>query len=161
MDAAKASFLRHRFLILLKQLPTDSAPRWGKFTLQQMIEHFTDAVRVASGQKVFTEVLTPPEQLPRMQAFLLSDKPFRENTASPLLSELPPPVVNPSVEAALEELAAAIAQFFRHFEAHPNATTRNPIFGDLNAEENVALLYKHALHHLRQFGITLQNETNT
>jgi hypothetical protein len=32
-------------------------------------------------------------------------------------------------------------------------TTRNPFFGDLNFAENVHLLHKHALHHLRQFGV--------
>ena len=38
------------------------------------------------------------------------------------------------------------------FEKNPDLVTRNPFFGDLNFEQSVQLLYKHALHHLRQFG---------
>ena len=34
--------------------------------------------------------------------------------------------------------------------------TTNPIFGDLDFAANVQLLHKHALHHLRQFGLVDQ-----
>jgi len=43
--------------------------------------------------------------------------------------------------------------FFEAFENDHNLVTRNPLFGDLNFEQNVQLLHKHALHHLRQFGV--------
>jgi hypothetical protein len=39
------------------------------------------------------------------------------------------------------------------FQENHMQQTRNPFFGDLNFEENVHLLYKHALHHLKQFGV--------
>ena len=34
----------------------------------------------------------------------------------------------------------------------PLLESLNPIFGELDFNGNVQLLYKHALHHLRQFG---------
>jgi hypothetical protein len=43
--------------------------------------------------------------------------------------------------------------FFEVFEKDTALVTRNPFFGDLNFEQNVQLLYKHSLHHLRQFGV--------
>jgi hypothetical protein len=36
--------------------------------------------------------------------------------------------------------------FFEAFENDHNLVTRNPLFGDLNFEQNVQLLHKHALH---------------
>lgn len=159
MDAAKADFLQHRFPILLRQIPSDTPAHWGKMTLQQMIEHFTDSVRIASGKTVHADVLTPPDQLEKMRAFLASDKPFRENTPNPLMPEVPAPVIRSSVEEAINALQKELRYFFSVFTESGLGSTRNPFFGDLNFEQNVQLLYKHALHHLRQFGVVLQPAT--
>ncbi len=82
-QAEKISFLKNDFISLLKQTSTDTLPAWGKMGLQQMIEHFSDAVRAASGKLAITQIFTPEENLPKMRAFLMSDKPFRENTPNP------------------------------------------------------------------------------
>jgi len=152
-NAEKAEFLKRRFIPLLKQLPSDTSPQWGKMTLQQMIEHFSDSVRIASGKTVHTDVIFPPEQLQKVRDFVLSEKPFRENTVNPLMPEVPAPVVNPSAEEAINELQKEITFFFSVFEKNDLQVTRSPFYGDLNYEENVHLLYKHALHHLKQFGV--------
>ena len=94
MNAEKKEFLHYRFPILLRQIRSDQQPAWGKMTLQQMIEHFSDSVRIASGKTVHTEILTPAENLERMRDFVMSEKPFRENTPNPLMPETPAPVVN-------------------------------------------------------------------
>jgi hypothetical protein len=152
MDMEKRDFLKFRLVPLLRQIPSDTAPKWGKMTLQQMIEHFADYTRIASGKITIIDIHTPEEHLPRMREFMMSDKPFRENTPNPLMPEVPPPVKNPSVDDAIGELHTEIGFFFSVFEKNNLQTTRNPFFGDLNYEQNVHLLYKHALHHLRQFG---------
>ena len=154
-NAEKAEFLKRRFIPLLKQLPSDTSPQWGKMTLQQMIEHFSDSVRIASGKTVHTDVIFPPEQLQKVRDFVLSEKPFQENTVNPLMPEVPAPVVNPSAEEAINELQKEITFFFSVFEKNNLQVTRSPFYGDLNYEENVHLLYKHALHHLRQFGVAV------
>jgi len=153
MIQEKAAFLRNRLLPLLRTIPTETRPLWGKMTFQQMIEHFADYTRIASGKTVHPEILTPPEQLQKARDFLASEKPFRENTANALLPEVPAPVRNPSVEEALRELQAEVEYFFTVFEENNLQVTRNPFFGDLNEEQNIQLLHKHALHHLRQFGV--------
>jgi hypothetical protein len=155
MQAEKIDFLKNRFVPLLKKIPSDTTGAWGKMTLQQMTEHFADSVRIASGKTPFSDILTPPENLQRMRDFILSDKPFRENTTNPLLPEVPAPVRNISIDDALTELQTELKFFFSVFEKNHQQVTRNPFFGDLNYEENVHLLYKHAVHHLRQFGITV------
>lgn len=153
MNEKKTAFLQNRFIPLLLSVPSDRPPLWGKMTLQQMIEHFADSVRVASGRTEFP-VHTQPEHLQRMQEFLMSDKPFRENTHNPLMPEVPAPVKNASMAKAIEELQSELDYFFSVFEANPHLTTLNPLFGELNFQMNIQLLYKHALHHLRQFGVT-------
>ena len=155
MIAEKAQFLRDRFVPLLQDIPTDTKPAWGKMTLQQMIEHFADSVGIASGKIVYNDIITPPENLDKMRAFVEGDKPFRENTGNPLMPETPAPVRNPSKAEALKELQEEIDFFFTVFEKNNLQVTRNPFFGDLNYEQNVQLLYKHAQHHLTQFRIPL------
>ena len=57
------------------------------------------------------------------------------------------------MQGAIGALQLELIYFFEAFEKNPALITRNPFFGDLNFEQNVQLLYKHALHHLRQFGV--------
>ena len=152
MNAEKAGFLKSGLTMLLKQVPSDTKGKWGRMTVQQMIEHFSDSVRIASGKTNHKDIITPEENLQRVRDFILSDKPFRENTPNPLLPVVPPPVRNPSVKEAIAELQEEINYFFSVFEKNGLGVTRNPFFGDLNFEQNIHLLYKHAQHHLRQFG---------
>jgi hypothetical protein len=159
MNAEKEEFLKHKLISLLRQIPSDTPPHWGKMSLQQMIEHFADSVRIASGKTVYTDFVVPEEQLQKFRNFMLSDKPFRENTVNPLMPEVPAPVKNRSAEEARQELQDEINYFFTVFEKNNLQTTRNPFFGDLNFEENVHLLYKHAMHHLKQFGVMIDKET--
>lgn len=154
MNAEKQVFLRNKLVSLLRQIPTETKPLWGQMTLQQMIEHYTDSVRIASGRAAVTEVVTPADQLPRFHDFLMSEKPFRENTVNPTLPEVPVPVRNKSTDDALNELQEELQHFFSVFEANEHLVTIHPVFGELNFQMNVQLLHKHALHHLRQFGVT-------
>lgn len=151
----KVLFLKKDFLSLLRQISSDALPAWGKMTLQQMVEHFSDSVRIASGKTVFTEISTPEGHLDKARNFLMSDKPFRENTANALMPEVPAPVRNKTIKEAYSELEKELDYFFSVFQKNDLQVTRNPFFGDLNYEQNIQLLYKHALHHLRQFGLTV------
>ncbi|MDQ3682819.1 MAG: hypothetical protein M3352_07080 [Bacteroidota bacterium] len=153
MTSNKIDFLKKDFLSYLKSVDSVTPPVWGKMSLQQMVEHYTDYVKIASGKIPNTKLLTPEDQVQKAQAFLMSDKPFKENTPNPLLPEVPPPVRNISMEEALKELETEIDFFFSVFKENNQQRTLNPFFGDLNFEQNVQLLHKHAVHHLRQFGV--------
>jgi hypothetical protein len=156
MTIEKENFLRSELIPFLQRLDPHCPPRWGKMNVQQMIEHYAfDAVRNANGTLRFDNIVTPAAHLQKYRDFLLSDKPFRENTINPLMAEEPPALRFNTVQAAIGALQEELIRFFRVYEADPGMVIRNPIFGDLNFEENVQLLYKHALHHLNQFGITV------
>jgi hypothetical protein len=153
MSFEKENFLRTRLVRYMQQLDPASPPRWGKMTVQHMIEHFGgDAVRNASGRLKTETIITPPERLARMREFMMSERPFKENTKNPLLGEEPAPLRYHTVQAAIGKLHEELIYFFEAFAKDPQLITRNPFFGDLNFEQNVQLLHKHAIHHLRQFG---------
>jgi predicted DNA-binding protein with PD1-like motif len=58
-----------------------------------------------------------------------------------------------TVQAAIGKLQEELIHFFEVFEKNTSLTSLNPFFGVLNFEENIQLLHKHALHHLKQFGV--------
>jgi hypothetical protein len=152
MNFEKENFLRTKFVPLLQQLNSDTQPLWGKMNAQQMVEHFIDVMMVASG-KIKLPIVTPANKLSRLQEFLMSEKPFKENTKNPVLGEEPVPLRKRTKQASIGKLQEEIIYFFEAFEKNPGMKTTNPVFGELDFDMNVQLLYKHALHHLKQFGI--------
>ncbi len=158
MSLEKENFLRTKLVANLQRLDPATKPLWGKMNVQQMIEHFAgDALRNANGRLKIDSIITPPENLKRFREFMMSNKPFKENTMNPLMGEEPAPLHYKTLQGAIGALQQELIYFFEAFEKNPDLITRNPFFGDLNFEQNVHLLYKHALHHLRQFGVDMPN----
>lgn len=157
MNFEKENFLRTKLVRYMQQLDPSTPSRWGKMSVQQMIEHYAIAVRNANGRLRIDTIVTPPEKLELFREFMMSDRPFKENTRNPLLGEEPSPLKFNTVQAAIGILQQELIHFFEAFTKNPQLITRNPIFGDLNFDQNVQLLYKHALHHLRQFGVEPTN----
>ena len=156
MSLEKENFLRTRLITYLQRLDPATPAKWGKMNVQHFIEHFAgDAVRTASGRLKFDSLHTPPERLQKMREFMLSEKPFHENTKNPLMGDEPAPLRYKTAQAAIGALQQELIYFFEVFEKDPLLTTRNPFFGDLNFDQNVHLLYKHAIHHLKQFGVEI------
>lgn len=151
MTIEKENFLRTRLVPCLQRISHDTAPLWGKMNLHQMIEHLADVMKVANG-KLKMDIVTPAEKLPLYREFIMSDKPFKENTKSPVLPEQPLPLRTHTVQAATGKLQEEIIEFFEAFDKDPGLKTTHPVFGELDFNENVQVLYKHCLHHLKQFG---------
>lgn len=153
MDIEKAGFLKNDFIPLLKSADPSTTPRWGRMNFQQMVEHMVLTFKSANGKLVTDQQFTAEDKIPAFQEFLRTDKEFRENTKSPALPEEPLPVHYPSVEFATGKLESEVRDFFKVYEATPGLKIRNPIFGDLDYDLAVRLLYKHTRHHLKQFGL--------
>ncbi len=150
----KIDFLKNRYIKILAGLDTATPGKWGKMNVRQMTEHMIDYVRIASG-KTLMDIVTPEDMLPKMQGFLASEKPFRENTPNSLMPEEPLPLKYISQEEALNQLQAEIDHFFDVHRQEEGRVTPNPFFGNLVFEQQVQLLHKHATHHLRQFGVEI------
>jgi hypothetical protein len=152
MNQEKIDFLKNDFIFLLKHLAPDARGSWGLMNGQQMVEHFVDVVKTANG-KLKLPVINEGEKLEKSRAFLMSDKPFAENIRNPFMNETPAPTKKPTMQAAIEKLQQELNYFFQVFEKDPSTATQNPFFGELDFDGNVQFLHKHAMHHLRQFGL--------
>jgi oxepin-CoA hydrolase/3-oxo-5,6-dehydrosuberyl-CoA semialdehyde dehydrogenase len=127
---------------------------WGKMNFQQMIEHVADFFKVSTN-KIQLPLVSNAEHLPKLREFLLSDKPFRENTKAPaaIIPDEPLPVRNETIEIATSKLEKQIQNFVTYFEQNKDAVTTHPVFGPLNFDEWILLHYKHVQHHCKQFGL--------
>ncbi|HMT36577.1 MAG TPA: DinB family protein [Chitinophagaceae bacterium] len=150
----KIDFLQHKLIPLMSSLDEHTKPLFGKMNVQQMIEHMGYAFRQASGL-IPIDALNNEEITAKMYSFMMSERPFKDNTPNPYLPETPAPAVFETKEQALIDLQKDIHQFFATFENDKSQRILNPFFGNLNFDEWVHLLHKHANHHLRQFGINL------
>ena len=153
MTSEKTAFLQNKFIALLRTADPGISPKWGRMNFQQMVEHFVLTMKSANGKLKVREMKTPPEKIAAFQEFIMSDKAFRENTKSPAFPEDPLPLHFSSAGEAINKLEKEITDFFNVYEATPGLKITNPVFGDLDYEHAVTLLYKHAQHHLNQFGL--------
>jgi hypothetical protein len=155
MNEAHVSFLKKDFISLLEKIPFDKKPEWGSMTVQQMIEHFADVFRMSSGKFLNKKLVIPEEKVAGSQAFLMSDKPFPRGVSNPLVPTGPVPLKNPTLKEALKELESEKDYFFSVLETNKDHKIFHPYFGELDNEMNFQSVYKHALHHLKQFGVEI------
>ena len=152
MNEQKKEFLQKQFIPLLQTLHSDDKGSWGVLNAQQMVEHFADAVKNASG-KLVLPVLNEGETLVKYKEFLMSEHPMKEGTRNPLMSEEAAPIRQPDMKSAIAKLQSELDHFFKVYEDNRSLKNKNPFFGELDYSEQVQLLHKHAMHHLKQFGL--------
>ena len=70
-----------------------------------------------------------------MREFLMSEKPFKENTRNTLMGEEPEPLKYKTVQAAIGRLQQELISFFECYEKNSDQQIRNPFFGDLDFEQ--------------------------
>jgi hypothetical protein len=148
----KLYFLLNEYPLLLRKIDPSTKGHWGKMNVQQMIEHMIDSVREANG-KLQRTLVTPEDRVPKMKEFLMSEKEFRPETKNALMGDEPVPVSKSSVTEAINELEIELRDFVNRFKNDNESRITNPFFGELNFEEWIQLLHKHAIHHLKQFGV--------
>jgi hypothetical protein len=144
-DPARTTEVKER----IGQLRADSERNWGKMTPAQALAHCSRAMETALGET------KPPRMLiGRMiggmvkRLALADDAPMKKNSpTAPFL------VVHDEPDIAAER-ARLIALVDRFAEGGPSACTTHPhtFFGPMTPDEWAILMYKHADHHLRQFG---------
>jgi hypothetical protein len=146
----KIEYFQFEYLKILSSIEPTIKPVFGKMNVHQMIEHMSYAFRQASGLMP-SSAINDEETTQKMFQFMMSDKPFRDNTPNPYLPNEPAPAVCPTIQESISVLEKDIQTFFSTFENDHENRILNPFFGNLNFEEWTHLLHKHAQHHLRQF----------
>ncbi|HTN45569.1 MAG TPA: DinB family protein [Flavipsychrobacter sp.] len=152
---SKAKFLKKEYIADLQKIAANTQPLWGKMNFQQMVEHMAEYVAMAYGNPEM-ELTIPEDKVEKAQDWLKTEKPFKENTPNSLLPETPRPVEFSTVAEAIADLQNEINNFFNEFDTVKKKYVMNPFFGELDYGMSIQLLYKHATHHLRQFGMEIR-----
>lgn len=138
----------------LDQLRDKHQAKWGMMTPQHMVEHLEFGLKIAVGEIQDFKVATPEEHLDKVQETLYNYEKMPRNYKMPLMndSELEP-LQHADLETAKTALIKAYDDFHNYFKEHPEATTKNTVFGELTYFEWKLLNRKHFVHHFEQFGL--------
>lgn len=138
---------REELLVRIARLGPETPRRWGKMTCPEMVAHLADALRMGLG-----ELTVAPRKLPLrfppIKQLLIYALPFPKGapTAEELVCRKPE-----EWPAEVEGLAALVRRFGDRSKAE--AWPDHPAFGKLSGAAWGVLAYRHADHHLRQFGV--------
>jgi len=130
------------------RLTSDSKAQWGKFNAAQMLAHLNDAMLMALGDVATAPKATPLRRWPLKQLVVyIAPWPRGVPTAPELLTRCD--------GAQFADEKAAFRQVAGRLAAKPRHDTwpQHPAFGALTHRAWGVLEYRHADHHLRQFGV--------
>lgn len=137
---------RTSLTVRIRTLRPDSARRWGKMTVAQMVGHCELFDRwIQRGEPNRQTLVGRLVGRPVLRRMLRPDKEMARNV--PTMPELIPQVGT--------ELSAARGAWLTSLERYADYsadTFVHDFFGPLSYEEVGAFVWKHADHHLKQFG---------
>jgi hypothetical protein len=131
----------------LARLAPDSTPQWGSMTAPKMVAHLTQSFRSAIGELKVAPRFLPLHYLPFKQVVIFWFPMPKDAPTAPELLTLEPTDWEPDV-ARLQDL-------MRRFAAkRPDSEwPEHGAFGRLTGVQWGVLMYRHADHHFRQFGV--------
>jgi oxepin-CoA hydrolase / 3-oxo-5,6-dehydrosuberyl-CoA semialdehyde dehydrogenase len=148
----RAGFFHPLLVDILASLEADERPRWGAMTAQQMVEHLQWGFEVSTG-RVVLECPVPEAKRARMKPFLFNDTPMIHDFRNPALAAGLPALRHPGLPEARAGLAGEVGRFLDYERSSPGAVHTHPVFGPITVEEWARAHFKHAYHHLLQFGL--------
>jgi len=127
-------------------LSQDSRPQWGKMNTYQMLRHLIMWEEMALGKTLYKQSF-----MGRLFGKIALKDMLKDGPLKPNLPTVPGFKIDGDgdVAAEKEKLTALI-------NAHTRYTGEgflHPFFGNLTPEQAGYIAYKHADHHLRQFGV--------
>lgn len=138
----------------LIELTENSKAKWGILTPQHMVEHVELSYRTASGEIQNFKIATPDKYLEKVHNTLYNYDKMPRNFNLPILKKGELEILrHTNLETAKTKMLEARKQYLKYFDANPNATNKNPVFGQLNKYEWYLQERKHLNHHFEQFGL--------
>lgn len=131
----------------LQSLSISSTRRWGSMDVVAMLEHLRLSARMTLGELSVPSVNKRAFQMFPLKHVILYVLPFPKG--APTAPELKP--VDP---ISFEEERAALLEMLERIGTGPREGVgpAHPLFGPLTWREWGVVTYKHADHHLKQFG---------
>ena len=139
---------RQQITSRLRSLSVSSTPRWGSMSVAGMLQHLRLSARMTLGEMPVASANKRVFQVFPAKHLILYVLPFPKG--APTAREL-----KPSDATSLEEERAALLELLDRIGTGPRdgAGPDHPLFGPLSWREWGVVTYKHANHHLRQFGV--------
>jgi hypothetical protein len=131
----------------LRSLSVSSARRWGSLDVAAMLQHLLLSTRMALGELEVPSSNKRAFQVFPLKHLILYVLPFPKGAPTA-------PELKPRVAASFEEERAALLELLERIGTGPGegAGPAHPLFGPLTWREWGVVTYKHADHHLKQFG---------
>jgi len=137
---------------LLSKLEHNTEQLWGSMNASKMLNHLWAGTRIMMSKRTIA-LEVEAEKLPKLKAFLMSDRAFGESLPKPQVY-LEYENENPLAFMALKEsFLKDLTKFDLLTSTEKDFWSMHPSFGKLNAEETRQLQYKHIRHHFQQFGL--------
>jgi len=131
----------------LQSLSASSAARWGSMDVTNMLHHLRLSARMTLGELPVASVNKRAFQMFPLKHLILYVFPFPKG--APTATEL-----KPSDAAAFDEERTALLESLERIGTGPRdgKGPAHPLFGPMTWREWGVVTYKHADHHLKQFG---------
>ena len=132
----------------LRSLSPSSTGRWGSLDVAGMLHHLQLSARMTLGELEVPSVNKRVCQVFPVKHLLLYVLPFPKGAPTA-------PKLKPVVAGSMEEERAALLELLERIATGPRegAGPDHPLFGPLTWREWGVVTYKHADHHLKQFGV--------
>jgi hypothetical protein len=142
-DADRAAIVNR-----VRSLSVSSTRRWGSMDVAAMLQHLQLSARMTLGELEVPSVNKRPFQLFPLKHLVIYVLPFPKGAPTA-------PELKTSVTASLEDERAALLELLERIGTGPRegAGPAHPLFGPLTWREWGVITYKHADHHLKQFGV--------
>jgi oxepin-CoA hydrolase / 3-oxo-5,6-dehydrosuberyl-CoA semialdehyde dehydrogenase len=148
----RSSFLTELLSRAIEPLQAAGQPSWGRMSAQQMLEHLEWAFDLSTGNRRIPCAL-PEAQRARMKVFLHNNAPSPHEFMNPALVAGLPSLRHSTIDLAKEALDIARRGFVDLASSPDVPLYTHPIFGPLAHGEWARTHFKHAFHHLQQFGL--------
>jgi hypothetical protein len=131
----------------VRSLPVSATARWGSMDVAGMLQHLRLSARMTLGELSIPSANKRAFQVFPLKHLILYVLPFPKGAPTA-------PRLKPGVGASFEEERAALLELLERIGTglREGVGPTHPLFGPLTWREWGVVTYKHADHHLRQFG---------
>ena len=131
----------------LRSLSVSSTRRWGAMDVVAMLQHLRLSARMTLGELSVPSVNKRAFQMFPLKHVILYVLPFPKGAPTA-------PELKPADAVSFEEERAALLEMLERIGTGPREGIgpAHPLFGPLTGREWGVVTYKHADHHLKQFG---------
>ena len=132
----------------VRSLSSSSTRRWGSMDVVSMLQHLTLSARMTLGELTVPSSNKRAFQMFPLKHLIIHVLPFPKSAPTA-------PELKPGAAASFEDERAALLELLERIGTGPTdgSGPAHPLFGPMTWREWGVTTYKHADHHLRQFGV--------